>query len=427
MANLQKDLVRHAQQLIREGLEKLISKKLEQTGVPTTPALVKALTDHILDRQEGEFTWKQDDSEEEQIKKIALVFTKDDLADIDRFTTRLLKAIPSVAEQLSVKLAHDIFKDLKRRWPEQSAIKAASQYAFQEHLEERWGGAFDSLRMLHIVSFELGAEAHKRHRRSKGQGPALMRGVLIQLHARACQVTGEILSLMENGYADGAMARWRTLHEIVVVALVIAHFGESIAERYVDHEIVEARKALWLYIGPKPIPGHSPFSKRQAKEIQRGYDAARAKHGKEFLEDNGWAADHLNEDRVTIRMLEDVAGRAAQRADYKLASYNVHAGVKGITFRLGLLDNPGVLAGASNAGFDGPGLSTAAALVQMNFLILGPRKSIEQLATMRVLLRMMNETKKAFARAANILLRDEKAEQKRKASENAKRRSRKSR
>jgi hypothetical protein len=66
--------------------------------------------------------------------------------------------------------------------------------------------------------------------------------ILIRLLVRAWQVTDEILCLLENGFADGAMARWRTLHEIHVVAAVLMRHGESITERYLAHQAVESKR-----------------------------------------------------------------------------------------------------------------------------------------------------------------------------------------
>ncbi|WP_217430933.1 DUF5677 domain-containing protein [Sphingomonas bacterium] len=57
----------------------------------------------------------------------------------------------------------------------------------------------------------------------------MLNDTMLHLHARACQVVFEIITLMENGLADGAMARWRTLHEITVVATILAEHGEELA------------------------------------------------------------------------------------------------------------------------------------------------------------------------------------------------------
>ena len=65
--------------------------------------------------------------------------------------------------------------------------------------------------------------------------------LLIKLHARACQITEEVICLLGGGFADGAMARWRSIHEISAVSLIEEH-GEGLAERYRLHEVVELRR-----------------------------------------------------------------------------------------------------------------------------------------------------------------------------------------
>jgi hypothetical protein len=70
------------------------------------------------------------------------------------------------------------------------------------------------------------------------------RRVLIRLLVRACQVTDEILCLLENGFAGGAMARWRTRHEIAVVAAVILQHSDEISKRYLAHQHVESKRAM---------------------------------------------------------------------------------------------------------------------------------------------------------------------------------------
>jgi len=50
---------------------------------------------------------------------------------------------------------------------------------------------------------------------------------LVRLQAGAARVAGEIYALLLSGYASGAHARWRTLHEIAVTALFIAQRGQG--------------------------------------------------------------------------------------------------------------------------------------------------------------------------------------------------------
>ena len=42
--------------------------------------------------------------------------------------------------------------------------------------------------------------------------------VQTRLHARACQIAREVLTLLYAGFAEGAMARWRALHELAVLS-----------------------------------------------------------------------------------------------------------------------------------------------------------------------------------------------------------------
>jgi hypothetical protein len=71
-----------------------------------------------------------------------------------------------------------------------------------------------------------------------------LRTTMWYLHSRACLVSTEILCLLENGYADGAHARWRTLYEMATIASFITNpdvkgHGTDIAERYYLYKNVE--------------------------------------------------------------------------------------------------------------------------------------------------------------------------------------------
>src|SRR2546427_402558 len=71
--------------------------------------------------------------------------------------------------------------------------------------------------------------------------------VIHQLYGRACRTMSEIERLLSGGYADGALARWRTLHEIYIISEIISSGNDDLAERYLAHEIVENRRAHKVY------------------------------------------------------------------------------------------------------------------------------------------------------------------------------------
>jgi hypothetical protein len=49
------------------------------------------------------------------------------------------------------------------------------------------------------------------------------------------EVFDEIICLLENGFPDGAMQRWRTFLEYSIIIIFILEQGEEVAEEYVNH------------------------------------------------------------------------------------------------------------------------------------------------------------------------------------------------
>jgi hypothetical protein len=129
------------------------------------------------------------------------------LMEVERRTSDFLaNDLPTVIEKAADKSADEVLKELRQKRPEVGTWEEANVTQFRFNLEARWGTALDLLRMLLHIAREEGAENLKRVRKLKRY--PLKRDLLVRLHARACQVTDEIITLIENGFADGAMARW---------------------------------------------------------------------------------------------------------------------------------------------------------------------------------------------------------------------------
>jgi hypothetical protein len=219
--------------------------------------------------------------------------------------------------------------------------------------------------MLLTISREVGATVNHEVRQSP-DAPSRQHliDVSLRLHARACQITEEVIGLLEGGFADGAMARWRSQHEVAVVAMFISAHGEDLAERYVVHQAVESKRAMDDYQRCQPRLGYEPVEPAERKAVQDACDAAIARFGPGFAKgDYGWAGHHLNMVQPTFRDIEQAAGIDHLRAHYRMASHNVHANPKGVFFKLGLLpDSQMLLAGPSNAGLADPGHGAAISL-----------------------------------------------------------------
>jgi hypothetical protein len=216
---------------------------------------------------------------------------------------------------------------------------------------------------------------------------------------------------LENGYADGAMARWRTLHEVTIVAGVIAKFGEELAERYVHYQIVESLSALKAYERNYKDLGFKPPTKKQSQKVRKEYAKVIQRFGNKFGEENGWAAHHLKVEerqRVTFARLEEEAGDAMMRSPYKMASYNVHASPKGAYFKLGSLEgSPVLLAGASNAGLTDPAQHTAVSLAEITLLTIGDSPIFDDIVIGKIVARLEAEILPELGKADRKLRRDD--------------------
>jgi hypothetical protein len=263
--------------------------------------------------------------------------------------------------------------------------------------------------MLLTIAREWCGEAHAERQETGAHSQSPLKKLMVRLMVRACQVTDEIICLLENGFADGAMARWRTLHEIGVVAAVVSKFGEDIAERYLAHQAVESKRAMSKYLGCYEQLGYGAISERTKKRIDKAYSAAIARYGASFKSDYGWAAHHLKKAHASFADLEAEAGFAKMRAHYQMGNDNVHAGVKSMYVRLGLLsDYDTLLAGRSNAGLMEPAQNAAHTLTQISVLVcLVPK--MDDLVAGNIVEMLRDEIPRSFRQADQRLRKKHKA------------------
>lgn len=219
----------------------MLLSKLEEAGRPEAAELAGRIADQFLSNADGDFEW----DDEAEGADLDLLLSDADAVDLTVAVKTAVRDVVGEVPRIASEAASRLAKSLWRDWPAQKQHQDEAMAGFKDRLHDRWGRAIDGLRILLTVSAELGNEqAKKMSRRTRNLH---FNNALLRLHVRGCQVGREILTLISNGFADGAMARWRTLHEISVVAQVLADGGEPIAERYLEYEAVEAKRALTKY------------------------------------------------------------------------------------------------------------------------------------------------------------------------------------
>lgn len=411
MSSLHSLLMEQISAAPRLYLVKRIEQLIEEKA-PTAPkAFVTAFANHIATTPSKAFDWTEG---QEGDGDIELTLSAEEIIPLIEDAQKFVEnELPEILPKIVKSSAKVIVKSLKSDWSEQRTHDEARMAQFRENLLLRWQDAFDTLRMIYTISVEIGGDLVKSRRRSKGKKHRVLNDTLVRLHARACQVTFEIVTLMENGLADGAMARWRTLHEIVVVAELLAEHGEELAIRYRAHELVEAKRAMDRFVQYHQQLGYAPPSKRDVAETDREYQAVLKLYGHGFGSEYGWAAEHLKIKKPRMVDLEAACGQAAMQSYYRMASYNVHASSKGIAFRLGLLgegDSPVMLAGASNAGFVEPARNAASDLVHITSLLAHGTARFDRMVEWQILIQLRDELIPKLDRAHRDLEKSHRAQ-----------------
>lgn len=382
----------------------LLVQKLKEQGISDATVEDDSIQHAVKRILAGEQSFTVDDG-----RVGALVSVELSDADLRRMATALEQTVDELVPDLAERFARLSLRRVKRSAREGLDSHRAERQFFQARLRSRWGKAFDGLALEIALATEAGDEIGRlRYSRRRIKNPHLNES-LTRLHARACQTAGEVLALLESGYADGALARWRTLHEISVVASFLGKTGETSAERYLLHEDIESLRAAELYNRFAATTHSKPITKREIGVLKRNADRLIRRFGAPFGKDYGWA-ENVIKGRPTFADIEAAIGLDHARPHYKLASGIVHAGPKAMIFKLGLLAGSEsiVLAGPSNAGLDEAGRLTAHSLGQVTTDLLLSRPTLDCIVWSKVMLAVSTETGSLFTKAQRRLELDAK-------------------
>ena len=225
--------------------------------------------------------------------------------------------------------------------------------------------------------------------------------------------------MLKAGYGQAAMARWRALHEVAVVADFIADNGNGCAERYFAHEGVENWKAMKEYQEHAGALGQELFPEAEVDASRRQYEALVGRYGPRFAGHYGWAhaalvtKDSQFETRdATFPAIEASVGSPHMRPYYRMASHGVHANPKGVTWGADLIPaDRGVvlLTGPSPAGLADPGQATLNSLTRVTITTLASKGGEATGLLGKVLLQLTDEAGDAYLRAHRKLESEERA------------------
>ena len=377
------------------ALAQVVTDKLRDKGIRLTKAERKALLEEI---RKDPVQFELPPGENGRLLDCCIQINSGDLAPVKEAVDRLEEDAPKIFDEMAENAVEKILKDLKRAWPKEFRSERIERSDFAKRLQRTWGRAFDPTMHFLTVCAELSAGF--RARIDSDPSRPVTWELLTRLHGRGIRTAEEVLCLLASGFADGALARWRTLHEIAVTSLFVVSHGEDAAIRYVDHQWVEAKKRMEELSKP-PWPGVSDeeFEKEQER-IESVYQDLIIKYGKNFAYDYGWAAHHLKATKPTFRDIEKSVNANMWRPHYQRASAWVHAGAKGTYTEIGL---PMLLLGPSNAGLDLPAVASIHALLELTQHLVWLKPTLDVVVTMKILQSIASEAEDAFEECAREL------------------------
>ncbi len=231
-----------------------------------------------------------------------------------------------------------------------------------------WGDALSGIRYLNKVSLELGCLFDKEH---KGESINLYKYYTVKkIHGRTLQIAEEIEVLLENGYPNAALSRWRSLYELQILLEYFAlKQDDELYKMYYDHGTYSAYK----FERSRRKEGYKNYTTKAFNELRDSVEKMKVEYDmSKFKEDFGWAYKYIpqnmsNRKRLCFSDIErQVDPENKLKLYYKRACAMTHLDSFGTFENMSVLDNFSVTPiGPSNCGLSDPGQLTAISICRI--------------------------------------------------------------
>lgn len=298
-----------------------------------------------------------------------------------------------VLEQLLPRLTSFMLKTYKRLAPKALRRQQKEDSGFCSRNCRRWRKAFDMLEIMWMISQEVGSKLNDAHRPQAALDKNYLFEALTYLHARSLLVTREVICLMRGGFADGAMSRWRTLHELATTALFLQKHGVEVAHRYLASHFFNSYRAAEQLNVYAERANLEPFPAHEIDSMRANCEAYASRFGDEMWTDYGWSASTLGVRRPTFALIEKNVGLDHWRPRYKWASQHTHGPHRPTHALLGMAESKEqvLLVGQSNSGMVDPIQMTAITLTTVSSALFLMQPKIDNVVAVQVLSSLSNE------------------------------------
>ncbi|CAI2719271.1 DUF5677 domain-containing protein [Nitrospina watsonii] len=309
----------------------------------------------------------------------------------------------------TAKTAKSVFKQLKKDAPKMLKERRTAIEAFENRHKSRWENALNLLETQIVISEELSQEFHNGFHENNQEMETPLDHITFEalhnLHTRGLLIGREILCLLKAGYADGALARWRSLHEIAVIISFLCNIEnkEEISTRYILSREAQTLKAMENLNKHANKARLEPFTEEEMAEARDHCNNIKNQYGEELVNDYGWASPVLKNKNPKLIDLEKYTELDHWRPRFKWASNYIHGSFKPHNSLLGLCEAEEetegnlYLIGPSNSGLTDPGHMTSISLLisTTNFLLTIP--TVDHIVFSRILSILEKQIGTAFS------------------------------
>lgn len=321
-----------------------------------------------------------------------------------------IKKIKNFSEQNSEELIHLFSRDLYLSLDAGKDELLSEHYGllegFRKRLFDTWKTPLKRLESLIYICMEIVTEL----RQNKADLPLIKNkkfNVATRLQARCVQIGNEISHLLHGGYADGAFARWRTLHETSTTTKFICEGDEDLSTRFLDYQSIIRFEGAKKYNDKNKLE-FEPIPAEQMEELKKQKTEILEKYGATFERKFGWARKALGDvskDNLTFPMIEEFVGLDLLRNHFSFANQYVHAGIDSIGFKLGtsMSNRDLLLTGPSNEGLLEPIQCTSLSLIYATEALIRAYPNDESSMTISILWMWHDALKHEVVEASDAL------------------------
>lgn len=262
---------------------------------------------------------------------------------------------------------------------------------YQCRILERWKPALDHLEVMWQIACELGQNHGIDVKETDDEYNNEVMAALANIFPKSLLTTREIISLLEAGYPDGALARWRSLHELSISAMYIAKHGIIAAKQYQLSYYFSTYRAALQINEYSERSGIKKFSKKELDNMERLCEKARSILGINLNPRKAeWPA--ITGKKNFFELEKDVA-MDHWRPWYKWASNYIHSSHRPLEDLLGNREASihAHLVGPSDFGFVDPFQLTAISLSQLVTTYLNHTVNMDRLIHLEIFHSMAKE------------------------------------